>query len=413
MAKKKPSTEALKQYVRHEASRYLNQENITSVGIGFKIREGKPTDELSIQFTVDNKVAPEGLESIRAEKIPPFLTVGGVKVATDVIQRDFEVNAVEVEAYAGSNRKVAIDPVLPGASVGHRSISAGTVGCVVYDAATGNPYILSNWHVLSGSSGRLGDPIIQPGKHDDNRVERNVIGHLVRSHLGLAGDCAIASVENRGISPKIIEIDVAVARIGDPELGDRVVKSGRTTDVTHGIVNRIHVTAKIDYKGVGTKKIGCFEIGPDPSIKAPDNEITLGGDSGSAWLLANEVSASDMMVGLHFAGEVGDAPDHALACYPKSVFEKLNVVAKKPENIRIEDGGAFGYKSNFIGDELSAPIPESAEAKEDRLDVGARTSFDYMHFSLGMSEKRRFARWVAWNVDGGFMRRLSRNGISY
>ncbi|OYO25055.1 hypothetical protein CGZ93_00895 [Enemella dayhoffiae] len=34
---------------------------------------------------------------------------------------------------------------------------------------------------------------------------------------------------------------------------------------------------------------------------------------------------------------------------------------------------------------------------------------DYTHFSLAQSRKRRFARWVAWNVDGGSLQKLDRS----
>jgi len=70
MSESTVSMEALKAFVRKEASRFLQQENVTSVGIGYKIKDGKPAQELSIQFTVRRKVAPEGLESIGATELP-------------------------------------------------------------------------------------------------------------------------------------------------------------------------------------------------------------------------------------------------------------------------------------------------------------------------------------------------------
>ncbi|MDN6301406.1 MAG: DNA/RNA non-specific endonuclease, partial [Micrococcaceae bacterium] len=41
------------------------------------------------------------------------------------------------------------------------------------------------------------------------------------------------------------------------------------------------------------------------------------------------------------------------------------------------------------------------------------TVLPYTHFSLAMSISRRFAYWVAWNIDGGALKRLSRRGISF
>ena len=91
-----------------------------------------------------------------------------------------------------------------------------------------------------GPAGEPGDAIVQPGSYDDNRLEDNIVGNLVRSYLGIAGDCALATIENRRISSEIIDLGVSVEQIGEPELNDMVVKSGRTTDVTYGIVRRVH-----------------------------------------------------------------------------------------------------------------------------------------------------------------------------
>jgi endonuclease G, mitochondrial len=411
MSKKSASMESLKAFVRKEATHFLQQENITSVGIGYKVKAGKPTKELSIQFTVTSKVAPEELASIDAIEIPKAFTIDGIEVLTDIIARSYDLSAKAVKPEALPQRKVAINPVVPGVSIGHPSISAGTAGCVVYDANSGVPFILSNWHVLQGQNGKIGDEIVQPGSYDDNRVDRNIVGKLVRSHLGIAGDCAIASIDQRRLASEIFDLNVGVSRIGEPELGDRVIKSGRTTDVTYGIVQRIHITTRIDYE-VGTKEIGCFEIGPDPEQPAENGEISMGGDSGAAWLLVERGQTTNMMVGLHFAGEVGDDPENALACYSESVFKKLNI-SPQPSKDVLEDRVGIGYAESFLSMPIAIPTAATDQVKNDLLVVEGVTTIDYMHFSLAMSRSRRFARWVAWNIDGGSLRRLSRNGIKF
>lgn len=404
---------ALKAFVRKQASEFLKQKNITSVGIGYKEMAGKPTKEISIQFTVGRKVAPEALESLGAMAIPKSFKIDGVEVPTDVLQRSFEQSARPVALQSAPQRKIVVDPIVPGVSIGHRDVSAGTAGCVVFDATSGTPYILSNWHVLHGSTGQLGDAVVQPGKHDDNRVDRNKAGKLVRSHLGIAGDCAIASIEGRGLSRQVMGLGVAVERIGEVELGDKVVKSGRTTDVTYGIVTRVHTTVRIDYAAAGDKEIGCFEIGPDSAKPAANGEISMGGDSGSAWMLVERTRATNMMVGLHFAGEVGDAPEHALACYPSSVFEKLQIVPAPPAGVALQTETGLGFATSFLGVAVALPVPANAAVATDLVKVNGRVVIDYMHFSLAMSRRRKFARWVAWNIDGDSIRRLSRNGIPF
>lgn len=416
MSDKPVSIESLKAFIRREGPRLLERHNVTSVGVGYKIKDGNLTNELSIQFTVANKVKPEKLESIGAEMLPESFEIDGVKVPTDVLQRSYTHSAREVrleaKLEAASSRKSAVDPLVPGVSIANKNETAGTLGCVVYDSHTGASYVLSNWHVLNGPEGQIGDLIVQPGPYDDNRVDRNVIGRLVRSYLGVAGDGAIASVEHRRLFPDILDLNVAVDRVGEPELGDRVVKSGRTTAVTYGIVNRIHTLISLDYDSAGVKQIGCFEIGPDPDRPAQNHQISMGGDSGSVWLAAGQDAPTGMMLGLHFAGETGDAPDHAMACYAASIFEKLEILPAPPSQVVLEPA-ALGYSPTFIGQSVPLPASASDEVKADLLDVGGETVFDYTHFSLAMSRSRRFARWVSWNIDGGALKSLSRKGISF
>jgi endonuclease G len=168
--------------------------------------------------------------------------------------------------------------------------------------------VLSNWHVLHGPDGALGDEVVQPGKHDDNRVDRNRLGTLVRSHLGVAGDCAVARIEDRGFDSAILELGVVPERLGEPELGDPVVKSGRTTGVTRGLVRRVDTIVKLDCGGqVGEQNIGCVEIGPDPEHPAADEEISRGGDSGSLWLFADQNGPTTVMAGLRGVRAPGQA----------------------------------------------------------------------------------------------------------
>ncbi len=405
--------EALKSYVRKEATHFLDKPNVTSIGVGYKQVAGKATKELSIQFTVGKKSAPEGLEALGTERLPEKVVVDGIEVPTDVIERSYDAHLRPQAAARKPNRKKRLDPIVPGVSIAHVDVSAGTVGAVVYDARTGAPYVLSNWHVLHGDTGEIGDPISQPGSFDDNRVQQNLCGHLVRSHLGAAGDCAIATIEGRQLSPEILGLGVAVDRIAEPALGDKVMKSGRTTDVTHGIVARVHVTVRIDYGAAGSHDIGGFEIQPDPAHPARDGEISMGGDSGAAWVGVERGKPTSTMAGLHFAGEVGNAPEHALACYAASVFQKLEIVPKRPEPRDIEPADGRGFATAFLVRTVALPLPASRSVENDLVVVNGRAVVDYTHFSLAMSKSRRFARWVAWNIDGGSIKRISRTGIPF
>ena len=334
---KRPSPEALRQFIRSRGPELLRQPHVTSVGIGYKVRDGRETGELAIQFTVDRKLAPETLEAERIPLLPASFTIDGMEVPTDVLQRRFRPawELVGPERMAKDIRKQRLDPVRPGCSIAHPQETAGTLGAIVYDLRDGAACGLSNWHVLHGPRGRIGDRVVQPGPFDDNAIEANGVGSLLRSHLGAAGDCAVVRLEGRGVAPEIIGLEVAPAQVARAELGDRVVKSGRTTGVTHGRVTRIEVMVRLDYGGAaGGRDIGGFEIGPDPKRPAPGGEISMGGDSGSAWMASDPRGrATEVMLGLHFAGE-GDAEpgEHAIAGYAHAALEKLQVALVPPSS---------------------------------------------------------------------------------
>ncbi|MFN0110570.1 MAG: DNA/RNA non-specific endonuclease [Blastocatellia bacterium] len=407
--------EQLKQFVRTRGEDFLKDKNISSVGIGYKEKDGKRSKEISIQFTVEKKASTDILESLDTREIPKSFTIGGVEVPTDVLERTYRLGFKVVTEAETSPRKTRIDPIKPGVSVANKKVSAGTIGCIVYDKTNGTPYILSNWHVLNGPTGQIGDEIVQPGPFDDNNTAPNQLGKLIRSHLGAAGDCAIATIEDRQFNAEILDLAVKVEEIGEPELGDKVIKSGRTTSVTHGIVSRIHTMTRIDYGGsVGERAIGGFEIEVDPANPPANGEVSMGGDSGSAWMFkTNQGKAGKVMAGLHFAGEGATNPhEHAIACYPKSVFEKLGIVAKPSAVVPPPGGGTapggLGYNANFLS--VKVDLPKLSTAKlADAFKQNNAALIHHMHFSLTQSKSRRFAFYVAWNIDGGRLKRLSRS----
>ncbi|TGE18900.1 DNA/RNA non-specific endonuclease [Hymenobacter elongatus] len=411
--------EELKTFVRNRGADFLTNPNITSVGIGYKEKDGQTTGAVSIQFTVAQKASPESVrEDLHNELIPEFFVIDGKQVPTDVIERSYQTAYRRVPVAVANARKQRVNPIVPGVSVSNYHGSAGTIGCIVYDQHSGAPYILSNWHVLHGPKGQIGDDVVQPGPYDDNRVEQNRVGKLVRSHLGAAGDCAVASIEGRDFQADILDLNVGIDEIGEPELGDKVIKSGRTTGVTHGMVTRVHTIARIDYGGrIGDQAIGCFEIGPDANHLPADGEVSKGGDSGSVWMFkADNGRTTRIMAGLHFAGEsAGDPNERALSCYARSVFEKMEVVLSAPvvQPQTIEETLARGYETTF----LSVAVPEPTLTVAGRKNaVGAATTTEvvrHTHFSVVMHAERRFAMWVAWNIDGGQMRKINRKGIPF
>jgi endonuclease G, mitochondrial len=328
--------EGLREFIRAKGNDFLKDPNITSIGVGYKNGDGP----ISLQFTVGSKMG-SALEMAAAgtQEIPKEIILAeGIVVPTDVLERKYKRAFQLVTEKEINPRRVRVDPIQPGISVSilDPAATAGTIGLIVFDRATGAPCILSNWHVLHGNHASVGDSIVQPGPYDDNNPSGNGAGTLLRSHLGNAGDCALARISGRQFDRSVFELNVTPRRMARVELGDKLIKSGRTTGVTRGVVRRVDVIAKIDYDlPAGTKPIGGFEIGVDLDFPPGNGEISQGGDSGAAWLVADGEGASDIFAGLHFAGETSSSSDeHALACYPQSVQQKLDFVMEPPARTR-------------------------------------------------------------------------------
>jgi len=134
--------ESLKQYIRTRGPDLLEDPNVSSVGIGHKIKNGTRGKQVALQFTVKSKVEPEALEALGTTRIPGTITVDGTDVPTDVIERSYQPHFRVVAEVEKPVRKTHLEPIVPGVSVGGVTVSAGTIGCIVFDKADGTPYVL-------------------------------------------------------------------------------------------------------------------------------------------------------------------------------------------------------------------------------------------------------------------------------
>jgi len=213
-------------------------------------------------------------------------------------------------------------------SIGHRDITAGTLGCLV--KKNGQVFILSNNHVLANSNAaQIGDPILQPGPYDGGKLPDDHIANLSEfipiSFMDSPSDCSIArgiagflngiagilgsNVRLQAIRARAEEnlVDAAIARplndqdvkneileigtingLANGELGMAIKKSGRTTGLTTGEIQQVDVTVNVQY---GEGKIAIF------TDQLLAGAMSQGGDSGSAVLDNN-----NKLVGLLFAG---------------------------------------------------------------------------------------------------------------
>jgi hypothetical protein len=201
----------------------------------------------------------------------------------------------------------------------------GTLGALVTDR-NGNPYILSNNHVLAESDqARTGDTVVQPALVDLNcnpQAGRSVgsLRYVVplqsrQTNVDAALAAATPAVDGTGailqLGPPVNGVLTAAA----PAAGEgealtasllnqlRVVKSGRTTGLTCSTVNTVDLSVQVDYY------YDCAETQPYYTktyvnqIGMPGASFADSGDSGALVLDAGNAQP----VGLFFSSGADDS----------------------------------------------------------------------------------------------------------
>jgi len=189
------------------------------------------------------------------------------------------------------------------------------LGGVVRDRATGAQMSMSNWHVLSNTwVPPRAHSIYQPGRAD-NGTGAGPVATFSRDAMAHSLDAAVARLNgSRQAINDVLELG-PVRGVARAELGLEVVKSGRRTGVTHGVVTALEGTARIVYGSQARVIRHVITVEPRHRFE----EVSAPGDSGSWWL----DSKSRKAVGLHFAGSNG--PERALAIDMPEVLDALGV----------------------------------------------------------------------------------------
>ena len=259
--------------------------NVVGIGLGRKRTRGTPTAEVAVKFYVKEKLHPLLVKD--GEVIPDEIE----GVPTDVEQSgEFSIWRPLPPIY---HRKVR--PAMGGLSIGHYAITAGTLGCLVKRGQ--DTCILSNNHVLANENrGVEGDPILQPGRYDGGKEDKDVIARLdsfvkVEAEETNAVDAALAlPYDARDVTPDILNLGrIRGTRAADLE--EKVMKSGRTTRVTNGVVKDVSATLRVGYA------TGSYLFTDQMIIEGDKGAFSGGGDSGSLI-----VDYQGNAVGLLFAG---------------------------------------------------------------------------------------------------------------
>jgi hypothetical protein len=282
-----PGPEALAPEIAQPAlqlRKIIGSRNTVGVGVGEKITNGKGTGTLALRFYVKRKLSLRKLKAVDAipPAVHPALTETEAAVQTDVIV----LGPIRLDGKA----------IKPGDSLGHFKVTAGTFGALVRHNQ--QLEVLSNSHVLARSGkARRGDPILSPAKADGGKSPMDVVARLSRFKKFVTGGAFVNVADCAVVKPVATRLDDFRSNIPGvgvprgtiaPKRGMKIVKVGRTTGKTVGVVHDIHFRVVFPYEGVG--RVGFLDQVLCSRYSAP-------GDSGSLVLDRRTKRA----VGLHFA----------------------------------------------------------------------------------------------------------------
>lgn len=249
---------------------------VLGVGIGKKEIRGQATEAMSIKILVQEKIRESLLPT--SEILPKEID----GVPTDVISISSDDPLLRVRLRQSpmpeNERTKRWRPAPGGVSVGHYLLNgAGTLGCWVSDSRSGEPLLLSCWHVIANSGNcKKGDPVLQPAVLDGGKLPDDIIAYLERwidvqmivsTHNPDDARQRLKDLLERKLEVPTNEVDAAVARpvsdsvvsteilgvrsalkgVTTAKLGIEVVKSGRTTGVTRGTIDLTDVDIFVTY----------------------------------------------------------------------------------------------------------------------------------------------------------------------
>jgi len=311
---------------RNNESELFTKPNVLGVSVGEKVSQGKKTGEIAVVVFVTKKVS--ALSLAEEDLVPKKVN----RTVTDIVETG--------PIYALSCYTDYCRPAIPGYSIGHYRVTAGTFGCVV--EKDGQEYILSNNHVLAlNNRAQIGDIILQPGSHDGGvepiaelaefkkiefknpscplaKITAKFLNTLVKNRTHYLNterevsnemDAALAKpILNDSITKEIEEIGPPIGN-KTATLGMVVQKTGRTTGYKQGIVSQIDATIAVQF-AFGEKALFHNQFGiHKEGFSAP-------GDSGSAIL-----NLDRNVVGLLFAG----GKDYSFANNIEIVLDQFGV----------------------------------------------------------------------------------------
>jgi hypothetical protein len=289
---------------------------VKQTAIGFKRQNGKILrDTISLIFYVRNKPKVNQLRHLNIEPLPREIE----GVPTDIVEipTGFDKRILRIQSTAADDRRyrpfpggtaiINANPFPPG---------TGTLGLIVRKRSgdtSRDLYGITNNHVGANedvvglpSSANVGDPWVQPGAHGHGHTPEDTIAYLhewkkmIPAGQGMNYyDFSLGKIADESINDarpnEVMEIGRVEGTSGF-NLGDRVVKRGRTTRKRTGEVTAVALTnIYVAYQGINCLFDDQIEIMGIPET----NPFSGPGDAGS--VVCSEESPNKV-VGLLFGG---------------------------------------------------------------------------------------------------------------
>jgi hypothetical protein len=285
--------------IRMKQGKVVENEFVIKVYVFDKFQLGESTPELTKQYKdVDIDVEPLPIQHALLKQTPKKST----KKSTNITIKDHR------------SRK---RPIVGGVSIAPiNEAFVGTLGCFLQRSSNGvkQVFALSNNHVLEDTNRLpIGTLIVQPGPEVEPSKPGDVFAAL-SSFIPL-------QFSNGRLDPVVNVLDAAIAIVADERLikkgsilgiknynpqlgvavpGMRVIKSGRTTGVTTGIVTATRVNGvQINYGTRTSLRIATFNDTIQIVSEVEGKPFSLPGDSGS--VIVDQ--ATGKPVALLFAGD--------------------------------------------------------------------------------------------------------------
>jgi len=294
--------------IRKHRLKLISNSKVKQVGVGFKFRNGQMTDTVAIVTFVTKKQTDKEL---RTQQIEP--------VAKEI--EGIQTDIIEIPGGFRLRQPIADDsrhrPLSGGvATINYRLPASGTLGLIVKrrgstsSSTSDKLYGLTNNHVganedvegLSPPAAKRGDGWTHPGAHGGGTVPNDVIAKLYRWNKmkptapGVVNyyDVAVGGlIKKRSSAAEATPYNIMdigrVTGMEDSNLGDKVVKRGRTTLKTNGIVAVILQDAEVEYNGYPCSFTDQIIIVGDPQTIA----FSQPGDSGSVIVSAKKDSRTN------------------------------------------------------------------------------------------------------------------------